>query len=72
MGVHPVTGIVLPWMMVQCDLLSDDQVGRPYVGLDHLLAGSSKFIILMVGPDQRSTIGDSKADWGFSRAKLDC
>ena len=68
-GVHPVIEIALPWMMVQCDLLSGDQVSRPYVGLGHLLAGSIGFIILMVGPDQRPIIVGPQADWGFSRTK---
>ena len=56
-------------MMVQCDLLSDDQVGQPYVGLGHLLAESIGLVILMVGPDWRLAIGGPKADWRFSRAK---
>ena len=60
--MHPVTEITLPWMMVQCDLLSGDQVSRPYVGQGHLLSESIGFVILMVGPDRRPTIGDPKAD----------
>ena len=62
-------GIPLPNMKVQCDLLNGDQVSRPYVRLGHLLAGSTGFIILMVGPDQRPIIVGPKADWGFSGAK---
>ena len=67
--MHPVTEIALPQMMVQCDLLSGDHVGRPYVRLGHLLDGSIRFIILMVGPDQRPIMVGHTADWGFSKAK---
>ena len=58
-------------MMVQCDLLSGDQVGRPYVKLGHLLVERIGLVILMVGPNRRPTIGGPKVDWGFSRAKID-
>ena len=62
MGVHPITKIALPWMMVQCDLLSGDQMSQPHIGLGHLLARSIGLVILMVGPDQRPVIGGPKAD----------